>query len=187
MSKDELIVKITQLEEEMFVGVNPTRQEKAWCQNALTTFQHMRYMTHFALPEEVLKSYLQDLTLAKQSGRNLIIEKYAHMDNLLQKKREQNEYINYLVNAEGKWFNEVHKEYPHIVDKQTRFFNYAIAELQTYSDKTLELYYYHVLNSSLADINLVRKRYQILYQRLGFEDLAEVEEFAKNKNKGGAN
>lgn len=182
VARENLLNEIIDREEKMFVAVNAriAGVKKAWCQDALKTFRQMRYMTHAVLGDDTLASYLEDLKVAFKNGRNLVAEKYARMDNLIPTNNESTRIVK-IAEVESKWFNAMQKEYPSIVNPQTRFLNYAISELETYSVATLELYFKDVLNAELAAVNLVKCRYEILYKRLGFKDLAEVEELSTKK------
>lgn len=178
--RETLIKAIVALEEEMFVQVNATKQEPAWCQQALLTFRCMRNMSHSVLSAETLRSYLQDLQKAQREGRNLILEKYARMDNLWP-QTAVHPYLDFIAVTENTWLQDLKTEFPHLLGQQDRFLNYAISEWATYSDQTLELYYQDLLMAQLAGINLVKKRYENLYKSLGFANLREVEKLAKKK------
>ena len=178
--RETLIKAIVVLEEEMFVQVNAAKQEPAWCQQALATFRCMRNMSHSVLSAETLRSYLQDLQRAKLEGRNLILEKYARMDNLWPQVTPH-QYLDFIAVTENTWLQDLKAEFPNLLGQQDRFLNYAISEWSTYSAQTLELYYQDLLMAQLAGINLVKKRYENLYKSLGFANLKEVEKLAKKK------
>lgn len=181
-TRENLLNEIIDREQDMFVAVNANIEgvKKAWCQDTLKTFRQMRYMTHAVLSDDTLASYLEDLKSARKIGRNLVAEKYARMDNLIPTNNESIKIIK-IAEIESKWFNALQKEYPRILNHQNQFLNYAISELETYSMTTLELYFKDVLNAELSGVNLVKSRYEILYKRLGFKSLAEVEEIGNKK------
>lgn len=178
LEREALIKSIILLEEEMFVQVNAGKQDPAWCQQALGTFRQMRQMSHSVLSAETLQSYLQDLQTAIAEGRNLVLEKYARMDNIWP-RTSAHQYIDFIAVTESNWLQQLRAEYPHLLGQQEKFLNYAISEWETYSAQTLELYYQDLLMAQLAGINLVRKRYENLYKSLGFANLKEVEKLAK--------
>lgn len=162
----------------MFVKVKAS--EPAQCQDMLKTFQIMREMSHSVLADDTLASYLQDLNIAESTGRNLMTEKYARMENMIPPLNE-NELIYKIVDIEREWLYEVHKKYPLTVAINGGFITYAVCELETYSDDTLNLYYRDVFLAATQKRNLVEERYQYLYRSLGFKDLEEVETLAQKR------
>jgi hypothetical protein len=104
-------------------------------------------------PTEMLESYLDDLVTAQKNGRNLVTEKYARMDNLIP-PLNTNPLIAKIVEIETKWQEEIKEQFPATYDRlclgktQARdgsdFSIYLRCELETYSDKTIDLYYQHV-------------------------------------------
>ena len=126
--------------------------EPADCQEMLKTFYLMREMT----------------------------EKYARMENLIPSLNE-NELIYKIVDIEREWLSEVHKKYPLTIAVEGGFTTYAVCELETYSDATLNLYYRDIFLAATQKRNLVEERYQYLYGNLGFKDLEEVEALAQKR------
>lgn len=177
--KQKLLDKIIKIEEEMFVKVNDGH-EKVDCQSQLKTFYAMRHMSFAVLSGETLQSYYEDLRFALQEDRNLVMEKYARMDNLIPEINE-NSLIGKIVEIEVEWMKELNKRYPHAIKISPAFSNYERSELETYSDQTLELYYRDVLTAKKCQINLVEERYKILYKGMGFDSLEAVEEKAAGK------
>ena len=51
------------------------------CQTRPDTFRAMRKMAHSAHDDALLESYLADLRQAEADGRNVMVEKYARMDD----------------------------------------------------------------------------------------------------------
>ena len=174
--REELIRQIVAIELDMFVNVKSA--EPAACQQMPRTFKAMRSMSHSAWSLETLSSYLQDLQIAVKAGRNLITEKYARMDNLIP-PLNQNPVIQTIVAIESDWIRELHEQYPLSVKYDGRFAVYALAELETYSDTTLALYYRDVQCAQQAGINLAEIRYEHLYLSLGYHSLDEVEKRAQ--------
>lgn len=176
---EQLLEKIIKIESDMFVSVNDGG-DKADCQSQLKTFHAMRYMSFAVLSYDTLQSYFEDLNFAVQDGRNLVKEKYARMDNLIPVFNE-NPAIDKIVEIESEWMKELHDRYPHAIQYSQQFSNYEHSELETYSDETLELYLKDVTTAKLAKINLIESRYKILYGKMGFKSLEEVENKAVAK------
>ncbi|MHC1717965.1 MAG: DUF4125 family protein [Acidaminococcaceae bacterium] len=173
--KKIIIDKIVDVEEKMFVSVRT--KEPADCQSMLKTFRTMRSMSFSVLEIDTLNSYLEDLKEAEKSGRNLVMEKYARMDNLIPVINDS-EIISGIVQIETEWMNNLHRRYPFSVNFDDRFRNYETGELETYSDHTLGLYYRDLLTAYNNGLNLCEKRYLNLYKELGYSSLEEVEKAA---------
>ena len=177
--KEALLQKIIAREEDMFIKVNEGR-EKADCQTQLKTFRAMRYMSFAVLSYDTLQSYYEDLCFAVQEQRNLIVEKYARLEDLIPVINESR-LIPKIVEIETAWMRELHEKYPHAIQISPQFASYEHCELETYSDATLALYHRDVQTAKSCHINLVEERYKILYQGMGFASLAEVEAKAAAK------
>lgn len=79
MKPEESVLKeIIDREWTMFHSVNEGA-EKASCQEDRRTFTGMRRAQFAAWSPQAAESYLRDLTIAAQEGRNLAAEKYIHM------------------------------------------------------------------------------------------------------------
>ncbi|KYZ78157.1 hypothetical protein AXX12_01015 [Anaerosporomusa subterranea] len=126
-----------------------------------------------------LESYLIDLRTAAAAGRNLITEKYVRMDNLIPQLND-NQLIHSIVTSEYDWLAQLHQRYPLSVKCDEGFIRYALAELETYSDRTLALYHMDVCDVAQNGRNLVEERYEYLYKSLGYLSLADVENKAKH-------
>jgi len=74
----EIIVKIVDIEWDMFTSVND-EEDRVSCQEDRKTFDGMRIAQFDAWPLEAVRCYLCDLEAARRSGRNLVEEKYIHM------------------------------------------------------------------------------------------------------------
>ncbi|MDY6029144.1 MAG: DUF4125 family protein [Acidaminococcaceae bacterium] len=172
--KNELLEKIIAIEAEMFVKVNEGQSDKVECQKQLKTFHAMRYMSFAVLSGETLQAYWEDLQFALQDERNLVMEKYARMDDLIPVINESG-MIDDIVAVEVEWMTDLHARYPLSINMSPAFARYARCELETYSDQTLELYLRDVLEAKKMNINLVEERYKILYRGMGFKSLEEVE------------
>lgn len=179
-NKEELLNDIIKIENDMFQRVREA--ELSPCKDRQKTFKVMRQMTHSVLSKETLESYLEDLRKAEAEGRNLLIEKYARMDNRIPPLKT-NPLINDILKIEERWMKELSENYPHTFKDGGCFKIYLSSELETYSDKTLELYFEDVSKAEKEGRNLAEERYSMLFQQIGYSSIAEVEE--KGKHRGG--
>lgn len=131
-------------------------------------------MTHSVLSTETLESYLGDLNKAKVVSRNLLTEKYARMDNKIPPLKT-NPTIDNVVKIEERWMKELSEKYPHTFKVGTSFKAYLSSELETYSDKTLTLYFKDVSKAEKEGRNLAEERYTMLFKQTGYGSIAEVE------------
>lgn len=151
MKKEDLISDILELEWEMFSNVR-NRGGRAVCQENPQTFRIIRSGGFMVWSEETLESYRADLEEARDAGRNLMTEKYARMEELIDPLNpDALPLITQIVGKECDWAEEFRKRYPQarmarpirdseappsVVSAET----YSRAELETYSMRTLELY-----------------------------------------------
>ena len=142
----------------------------------------MRRASYQVLSGETLESYLNDLQEAMDEGRNLIELKYARIDKLIT-PLSNNPLIGKIVEAEGKWLKELEKKYPLTFTSRADFAAgvYLRSELETYSDKTLELYYKDVCKALEEGRNLTAERYTSLFKQTGYNSIDAVENERKNK------
>lgn len=174
----ELVNRIIEIELNMFMRVRTA--EPAACQERPETFRVMREMNHFFYSDETLQSYLDDLEQALVSGRNLLTEKYARMDDLIPPLKD-NHLIAKIVGIEQAWMNELRDKYPlTFKNPAEQFGTYLSSELETYSDKTIELIYRDLTGAKEEGKNLAEERYSHLFKRIGYGSIDEVEE----KNRG---
>jgi hypothetical protein len=176
ISREELLKSIIEIELDMFEKVKTA--EPSLCKDRPETFKVMRGMTHSGLSTETLKSYLEDLRKAKAEGRNLLTEKYARMDNRIPPLKT-NPIIDDIVEIEARWMKELLEKYPHTFEGGSDFKIYLSSELETYSDQTLELYFEDVSKAQKEETNLVEEQYTKLFQKMGYDSIAEVEEKAR--------
>ena len=196
----QAILHIVKTEWEMFQKVNNIGG-RASCQNDKTTFEIMRLSQYSSWTAEMIRSYEGDLISAEQTGRNLMMEKYAYMmeytdpayfeANLapaLPKTVSETmaiirEIVDYLVDCE----NVIARTFPNlsragrpIASKEDSFYDtsvetYAIGELRTYSRATLDLYLGHVRKCKAADKNLALIVKDTMVRLYGYASMEDAE------------
>jgi hypothetical protein len=151
MGKEDLVSDILELEWEMFSNVT-NRGGRAVCQENPQTFRIIRSGGFMVWSEDTLESYRADLEEARDAGRNLMTEKYALMERLIDPPNpDALALIDEIVAKECVWAEEFGQRYPNakmgrpirdaeappgVVSAET----YSRAEIETYSSRTLELY-----------------------------------------------
>lgn len=175
-SREELVKSIIEIELDMFERVRTA--EPSLCKDRPETFKVMRGITHSVLSPETLESYLEDLHEAKSEGRNFITEKYARMDNRIPLLKD-NHIIVEIVRIEECWMKELSGKYPHTFKGGLGFKIYLSCELETYSDKTLQLYFEDVSKAEKEERNLAEERYTVLFQQAGYSSIAEADKKAR--------
>ncbi|MFX0025667.1 MAG: DUF4125 family protein [Candidatus Hermodarchaeota archaeon] len=172
-SKKYLLKKIVRIELEMFENVRTT--QPSLCKENPRVFRLMREMNHSALSYDTLKSYLKDLRTAKSKGRNLMIEKYARMNNIIPPLKV-NPLIGKIVSIESDWMNILSNQYPLSINyKPEHFTIYFSCELETYSDRTIELYLKDIELAKKNGVSLAKTRFNHLIKQLGYPSLEEFE------------
>lgn len=180
--KHALLEKILDLEWDMFVRVRSDRN--APCQTAPDNFRQIRGSLFEMWPDAMLASYLDDLTQARACGRNLLTEKYARMDQLIE-PLSANPVIDKILEIENKWQVELQELYPALYRRCCRkmdstgngsnFSVYLRCELETYGDPTLALYYQNVKNAEDEKRNLAQEALDSLVRKSNYRDLAHAE------------
>lgn len=142
---------------------------RASCQDNEKAFRIARKSQYLLWNQDLLYSYYEDLTNSIEQNRNLFTEKYARMmestvpleyeefkDKLPKISKETKVLIEKIVRQRVKWAEEFLENYPKLggasriihssEDKfnQTSFETYLRAELGTYSQRTLILYYDYI-------------------------------------------
>ena len=176
MDRQELLKQIIDLELDMFERVKTA--EPSLCQERPEAFKSMRAMTHSVLSDDTLESYLEDLQQAKTNGKNLLTLKYARMGGQIPPLKD-NPKINEIVQIEERWMVELSQQYPNTIKGEAGFGIYLSSELETYSDRTLELYAKDVLDANKEGCNLAKDRFNWLFSRIGYGSIAEAEEKAR--------
>jgi len=172
-NKKNILKKIIKIELEMFENVRTS--QPSLCQETPVTFKLMREINHSALSISLLKSYLEDLKIAKSKGRNLMTEKYARMNNLIPALKV-NPLIQKIVSVESDWMNELSNRYPSSVNHKPEYFTrYLSCELETYSDRSIDLYVKDIELAKISGISLAKERFDHLIKKLGYSSLEEFE------------
>ena len=173
--KESLIKEIVERELNMFLAT-PNEGGTSTCQTRPQSFRLMRRMNHCTHDKATLESYLQDLRDAEEAGRNVMIEKYARMDDRIPPLSES-PLLDAIADMELEFLIEAVRQYPHTikVGDHTFFRKYMRCELETLSDRTLELYAEELKKAREESRNPVLERYDYLWSTLGEGSLAEYE------------
>jgi hypothetical protein len=178
-----LLAEVLDLEWEMFSRVKSARP--AACQQAPDRFRAVRGSLMGPWPDDLLASYRQDLTAARDTGRNLVTEKYARMDVLIA-SGSANPLIAVIVDIEADWQREVQERFPALYQRCCRhtdlaedgsdFSVYLSAELETYGFETIEMYYEMVKAAADRGDNLAIEALQHLVSAAGYASLEQAEQ-----------
>ena len=174
---------------------------RASCQGNWPMFHQMRASQFMTWPEDLLRSYLDDLDEANRVGRNLVTEKYARMmaSTAPDEYRERIEpFIPRLsdervarqervIAVQVTWARDFRGRYPKLgaamrvlttaedTPEDTSFETYLRGELGTYSDRTMALYEAMVEDLQAAGRNLTEQTVANTVRLGGFADLEEAE------------
>ena len=166
-SREAVLAEIVERELAMFLATN-NEGGVSECQTRPDTFRAMRKMAHSAHEDAVLDSYLADLRQAEVNSRNLMVEKYARMDDRLP-PLSTSPLLDQIVDAEQAFLQDAQRRYPHVIKSngQGMFRRYLRCELETLSPRTLELYAAQVSRAQHEGRNLVVERHDYLMRLLG--------------------
>lgn len=194
--KDPLIAAIIEAEWQMFDKVQ-NEGGRAACQNDARTFAIMRYSQFAPLPQDVLESYRDDLEQAAQVGRNLLAEKYAYMmeytdpatfdrtlrDHLPAVSAYKQELCARIANRLIRDEQQFAARYPalHAQGRPTEGAQaddvsvhvYALGELKTYSERTLERY--DAWLRAHPEENISISVHRMMVQLYGYDSLEAAE------------
>ena len=194
--KDPLIAAIIGAEWQMFDKVQ-NEGGRAACQNDARTFAIMRYSQFAPLPQDVLESYRDDLEQAAQVGRNLLAEKYAYMmeytdpatfdrtlrDHLPAVSAYKQELCARIANRLIRDEQQFATRYPalHAPGRPTEGAQaddvsvhvYALGELKTYSEHTLERY--DAWLRMHPEENISVSVHRVMVQLYGYDSLEAAE------------
>lgn len=174
---------------------------RASCQGNWPMFHQMRASQFMTWPEDLLRSYLDDLDEANRVGRNLVTEKYARMmaSTAPDEYRERIEpFIPRLsdervarqervIAVQVAWARDFRGRYPKLgaamrvlttaedTPEDTSFETYLRGELGTYSDRTMALYEAMVEDLQAAGRNLTEQTVANTVRLGGFANLEEAE------------
>ena len=174
---------------------------RASCQGNWPMFHQMRASQFMTWPEDLLRSYLDDLDEANRVDRNLVTEKYARMmaSTAPDEYRERIEpFIPRLsdervarqervIAVQVAWARDFRGHYPRLgaamrvlttaedTPEDTSFETYLRGELGTYSDRTMALYEAMVEDLQAAGRNLTEQTVANTVRLGGFADLTEAE------------
>lgn len=149
-SSSELISEIVEIELKMFLAVPGDGSGN--CQQNPGAFKIHRKAQFYIWSDETLSSYLADLTHADETGDNLMTKKYATIQGLLPAENKS-PHLDDILQIQLDWQKEMLNNHPQfkgkarpLTDDETAsqlvsFKSYAKGELETYSEKTLELLY----------------------------------------------
>lgn len=194
--KDPLIAAIISVEWQMFDKVQ-NEGGRAACQNDARTFAIMRYSQFAPLPQDVLESYRDDLAQAAQVGRNLLAEKYAYMmeytdpttfdrtlrDHLPTVSAYKQALCARIANRLIRDEQQFAVRYPalHAQGRPTEGAQaddvsvhvYALGELKTYSERTLERY--DAWLRANPEENISVSVHRVMVQLYGYDSLEAAE------------
>ena len=196
----DLIAQIVAQEWAMFDEVQ-NNGGRAECQNNPKEFEIMRSSQLKTWSEDVLKSYLHDLTTAAYSKRNLLTEKYAYMMEsthpaefaqikqfLPEVAPEVRVKIDEIVDINLDWQREAEEKYPNLrakgrpltskedSDYQTSFETYLRGELMTYSAETVFKLHAYTLACLEKHYNMAIANLQNMIGQYGYNTLEEANE-----------
>lgn len=175
--REAVLQEIIERELAMFLAT-PNEGGVASCQQRPGGFRIMRRMTYEPLSDATLLSWLDDLRRAKEQGRNVMIEKYARMDDRLP-PLQNNPRIAEIVALETDFAREMAVSYPLVMQGPTGtesgFARYLRCELETLSPATLELYAADLHRAAHEGLNPVQARYECLARLLGKGNLDAME------------
>lgn len=166
----DLIDKILDIEQEMFLSVN-TKYEPLClvsCRENPAAFRGVRRAAFETWDELTLDSYLNDLKEAKEKGRNLMTLKYARMNGDILCIND-NPIIETILMIHSDMSLEFARKHPGIIDDNQKGIRYLRGELETYSDRTLSRYHSNLIRAKLQGINLVEEAYRKMYKLIGQE------------------
>ncbi|MHB1315339.1 MAG: DUF4125 family protein [Christensenellales bacterium] len=202
--KEKLISQIIAIEWDMFGRVQNIGG-RASCQDEYPTFSIMRNSQFLTWDVVSLESYLADLHSARQEGRNLLSEKYARM----MKYTAPSEYnlisgalpplsfddlqqIEQIAALSIAWTEDAKKVYPRLYMHgrpvnsyedtldTTSIETYLRGELATYSSRTRQLYYRHLLELKANNRNESLLILENTVKAYGYSSLSEAEQRLAN-------
>lgn len=154
------------------------------CQSAPDSFRAIRGSLFELWTAEMLAAYLETLERAVAQGRNPLAEKYARMDGLIPPLTDD-PLIPAIVAIEERWQAELQARFPALYRRCCRsraptgdgreFSVYLRCELETYGERTVQLYYDNVARAEAAGLNLAIEALDRLIVHSGYADLEQAE------------
>lgn len=197
-SKKKLVQQVVAEEWKQFREVK-NEGGQADCQHNWPTFEIMRTSQFYTWNEETLRSYLDDLNRAEQTGWNLVMEKYARMmehtapreyealeKELPVRSEKRKELQNQLVSIYMQWTREMHEKYPDLTKRgrhisadedsqwDTSSETYLQGELGTYSETTIQLYARMMVERLKREENPVEENMNYMVHFYGYHSLQEA-------------
>jgi len=191
IEKEKIIEAILEIELQMFLTVNP--MQTSGCQEYPESFKLHRRAQFAPWSEEALSSYLEDLQEAQEHGDNLMRRKYARMHGLLPPAK-RNPVLEEIVRLKMDWQRAMFRDYPAVMSgarplteenaraQMTSFETYARGELETYSERTLELLHRDLLAMQARGESLSEKVYDQIVRASGYASLEEAEKKLKARS-----
>lgn len=170
-ARDKLLREIVEREIAMFLAV-PDAMGPEGVKQGLEALRLMRAMAHSAHSNAFLKSYLDDLREAEESGRNFMLEKSRRMNNQIPPLNES-PLLDQAADAEMAFQNEANEKYPDIIRHKATddFRKYIRSGLESLSGKSLQLYADELKKAREEGRNPVLERHNWLARKLGKEEL----------------
>ena len=177
--KTDIIENILDFELKMFLSVKS--RHKASCQEHPDSFRINRKAQFLSWSGKTLNCYLKDLQEADRKGVNLMTQKYARMES--------------IIEIQYGWQNQMFDKYPNLMGGArslsstddtsfgTSFETYMRGELETYSDETLASLHKDLLDKVQEGESMTEELYSYLVLASGYSSLEDVEAIAK-KNRG---
>lgn len=198
-NKNDLVDKIVKEEWQQFDKVE-NEGGRAECQNNWNTFSIMRKSQYHAWPLELLSSYYKDLVAARESGWNLITEKYARMmesttpqkyaelaDSLPVRDDYRKAIQEQIIEIQVEWMENFAKDYPKMAGNarsihtyednefNTSYETYLRGELGTYSEDTIVLYGRFIVDLKQKGLNLAYIIMDNTAKLYGYSSVEEAE------------
>lgn len=182
--REAVLARILTIELAMFLSVKSI--EPAACQEDPERFRVMRAAQFSAWGGATLESYLEDLKRAGAAGQNLMTLKYARMDDLIP-PLSNSPAIMEIVAMQSKWQRLLAEKYPGVMGRgrkvgdddaqgrETSFERYLRGELETYSERTLQLLLEDARGYEGRNENMARIVYEAMVRELGYESLEDAE------------
>lgn len=170
-AKDKLLREIVERELSMFLTA-PEESGIEGMRQSPDAMRLMRNMTHSAHGNAFLKSYLEDLRKAEESGRNFMLEQLARTNNKIP-PLSTNPLLDEIADSEIAFQKEASDLYPDIIPHKgsEEFRHYLRSGLESLSDETLRHYAEEMRKARTEGRNPALERYNWLARKMGREEL----------------